>query len=141
MNARPGHILILEDDADIRTFLEQALTGEGYSVCGVTSTSAALAALHARRPNLVIADGQIPGEPPFAFVHYLRANCDMAMLPVLLCTGGVDEARAVIQQAPEAPFTLLLKPFEITDLFAAVADLLPPVALTRSGSEAQTAIS
>ena len=49
-------ILVVDDEADIRELVAGILEDEGYSVRVAADSEAALAALRARRPSLLIQD-------------------------------------------------------------------------------------
>ncbi len=53
-------ILIVEDDAAIRTILQDALTAQGYDVCTADDGATGLALAIERRPDLVILDVMLP---------------------------------------------------------------------------------
>ncbi|WP_243384490.1 sigma-54-dependent transcriptional regulator [Geothrix alkalitolerans] len=52
----PTHVLIVDDHSDVQEALRILLKGEGYSTERADSPAAALAALTARRPDLVLMD-------------------------------------------------------------------------------------
>lgn len=54
-------ILIVDDDIHIGNMLEEALTGEGYSVSRAWSGTEALYALSGNKPDLILLDLMLPG--------------------------------------------------------------------------------
>lgn len=58
----PGHILVVDDEADIRTLIQEILVDEGYRVVAVDSAQAARASVREERPALTLLDIWMPGE-------------------------------------------------------------------------------
>ncbi len=54
-------ILIVDDEADIRMLIGGILEDEGYQTRGAADSTAALDAIRARRPSLVILDIWLQG--------------------------------------------------------------------------------
>lgn len=54
-------IMVVDDDASIRRMLERTLSAEGYAVRSATDGGAALAALEASLPELLVLDVAMPG--------------------------------------------------------------------------------
>jgi DNA-binding NtrC family response regulator len=79
----PGHVLVVDDEQNIRAALAKILEKAGLSVVTAESGDQALALLHDRAFDVVITDLKMVG------------------------TGGMDVLRAVKQQQPEAEVILL----------------------------------
>ena len=59
---RRGHVLLVEDDAEVSALTRELLTSLGYSVMHVSSPEAALGALaNSRNIELVLSDVMMPG--------------------------------------------------------------------------------
>jgi DNA-binding NtrC family response regulator len=58
----PGHILVVDDEADIRSLIQEILVDEGYRVVAVDGAAAARASVRQERPALVLLDIWMPGE-------------------------------------------------------------------------------
>ena len=56
MKSMSADILVVDDEADIRDLVAGILEDEGYSVRTAADSDAALAAIRARRPSLLIQD-------------------------------------------------------------------------------------
>lgn len=118
-----AHILVAEDDPAIRANLLRLLRLEGYGADAVADGRAALAAVQARRPDLLLTDAMMPALDGETLVRMLREDARFADLPVLLLTaraGSEDRLRA-LQAGVDAVVT---KPFQRTVLLQAVVDLL-----------------
>ena len=82
------HVLLAEDDADIRTLIELKLDSIGLSVQAVPDGPAALAAVADRAPDLVLLDVRMPGLDGFETARRLRAAHPAAVV-VLISTDDV----------------------------------------------------
>jgi two-component system CheB/CheR fusion protein len=89
---RKGAILIIEDDADLRHLLELSLKEEGHGVVAVPDGSAALALVSrgAFRPDLLLADYNLPGGiDGLALVTKLRTRLGW-QVPTIILTGDIS---------------------------------------------------
>jgi signal transduction histidine kinase len=118
-------VLVVDDSEDAREMLSVALARSGAEVATAASTAEALAALAARRPDVVVADLAMAGEDGFALARRLRA------LPPEL--GGATPAIAVTAyvltddrvRVLEAGFqSLVTKPLVPERIVEAVAGLV-----------------
>jgi len=112
-----GSILVVEDDADIRDAVEQALLMEGYAVKGVSNGREALAVLE-MQPNasLILLDLMMPVMQGWELLEAIRADLRFSKIPVVLVS-AVPPGRALI---PETGLVqaegLLEKPIDIQNL-------------------------
>jgi PAS domain S-box-containing protein len=67
-------VLLVEDDDDTRHMLAAALQSFGASVIAVGSAGAALDALRAGAPNVVLSDIAMPGEDGYALMMKIRSG-------------------------------------------------------------------
>jgi CheY-like chemotaxis protein len=118
-------VLVVDDEADTRELLRLALMQSGALVTTADSTRAALAALAAERPDLLISDIGMQDADGYALIREVRA-CEaqhgLARLPAVALTAY---ARPEDQtQALAAGFHLhIRKPVEPVELIAALARL------------------
>lgn len=121
------HILVVDDSLEYLRFMEFLLQNEGFSV-GILNSAESLAShVNRQRPDLIITDVRMPGLAPFEVFERLRADSDTANIPVLLCTGAVNE----VKEHPELATSgaqVLFKPFDVDALFLKIATILadPP---------------
>ena len=93
------HILVAEDEVDIRELLRLALSGAGYEVETAPDGGAALEQARARPPSLVVTDLRMPRVNGLELIRRLRAEPSLGGVPVILFTAyvstdpGVAEAR------------------------------------------------
>ena len=119
---KAGRILLVDDNADMRQYVGRLLS-QRYDVETAADGAAALAAAHARLPDLVLADVMMPGLDGFALLRALRADVRTQAIPlVLLSARAGEEARVEGMQAGADDY--LVKPFSARELLARVEGLL-----------------
>jgi len=120
-------VLLVEDDVEVATLVEQMLRGLGYDVVHATGANAALGALaNDRRIDLVFSDIMMPGGTNgIALAKQIRTR--RPALPVLL-TSGFSEAMRGEAEALGIP--ILHKPYGLNELRDAVARELAGRALS-----------
>jgi len=120
-------ILVVDDEPGIREVLASSLEFEGYSVRTAPDGRAALAAVEAGRPDLVILDVLMPGLDGLTACRRLR-SADPT-LPVLMLTAR-DLTGDRVAGLDAGADDYLAKPFELDELLARVRALLRRGALT-----------
>ena len=112
-------VLLAEDNADMRQYLARLLR-ERWDVVEVSDGHAALAAVRARKPDLVLSDVMMPGLDGFGLLRELRKDPQFRALPVVLLSARAgDEAAAEGLGAGANDY--LVKPFSARDLLVRVA--------------------
>ena len=92
MSAR---ILIVEDEPDLRSLIEHNVSAAGYKTEAVGNGFAALQAIEARPPDLVILDLMLPDLPGTHICREIRARPNPNHIAVLMLTAKDDEASRV----------------------------------------------
>jgi DNA-binding response OmpR family regulator len=115
------HILIAEDDANIRSGLVDALESEGYEVEAVADGQAALEAFRRRKPDLVLLDIMMPEVSGYDVCRTIRR--DDTHTPVILLTAKGEEIDKVVGLELGAD-DYITKPFGVRELLARVAAVL-----------------
>ncbi|MCG8556214.1 MAG: PAS domain-containing protein [Proteobacteria bacterium] len=117
-------ILVVEDDASVRSVTVRMLEAHGYSVVATQSLQQARAAVETETFELLLSDVRLPDGNGVALAKLLRKR--NPKLPVLLISGYVDdESRKLLEPSD---FTLLAKPLSADALARAVRRALDPVA-------------
>lgn len=114
------HILVVDDDAALRSLLTRYLTENGYAVDAVADGKAMIGALAAQRPDLVILDLMLPGEGGFTLARRLRSEGDIPI--VMLSARGEDVDRIVGLEIGADDY--LPKPFNPRELLARIRAVL-----------------
>jgi CheY-like chemotaxis protein len=73
-NARKHRVLVVDDDADVRTMLRTQLEIEGYSVLEAADGDQAWETIQREDPPVVIADVQMPGRNGLELCRLARAS-------------------------------------------------------------------
>ncbi|MEW6657073.1 MAG: sigma-54 dependent transcriptional regulator [Thermodesulfobacteriota bacterium] len=127
-----GHILIVDDDPQLRQSFEKLLTEEGHRVRTAATGEAALEMVKAAAPDLVIMDVRLPGKSgleTFRAMHEIEPK-----LPVIIMTAyGTTET--AIEATKLGAFEYVLKPFDIPDILALIAQALDAGRFMRSRVE------
>lgn len=110
-------ILLVEDDPGARTMISRYLTRQGYDVTAVHAAERALIPGAALKHDVVITDVHLPGMSGLDLAGLLLDRSPEQ--PIVLITGDPDEALAR-DALSRGPVSYLLKPFELTELDAAV---------------------
>ena len=111
-------VLVVEDDPRVARLVKRCLTLHGYEVAGVvTSAAAALAALEAHQPSLVVMDIAIEG--PMDGVELARTIHERGPLPIVYMSGQGDD-ETLRRAVSTGPFGFLRKPFDDIQLKVAI---------------------
>jgi signal transduction histidine kinase/serine phosphatase RsbU (regulator of sigma subunit)/FixJ family two-component response regulator len=126
-------ILIADDNADMRRHLQRILRPRWNTAC-VTNGETALEFIRAERPDLLITDVMMPMLDGFGLVATIRADEELAALPVIMLS-----ARAGIESSAEGfaagADDYLVKPFRSHDLLNRVAARVDMATRVRHAAE------
>lgn len=114
------HLLIVEDDNEIRELLLAFLGREGYSAVGCADAQAMDTALRYARPDLIVLDLMLPGEDGFSICRRLQAT---AVAPILMLTARGDDMDRILGLEMGAD-DYLAKPFSPRELLARIRAIL-----------------
>jgi CheY-like chemotaxis protein len=90
----PKKILIVDDEADQRTFLSTVLEENGYASLGAKDGVEGLELLRKEKPDLVLLDLMMPKKSGISMFQELRSDPDLTHIPVVVVT-GVSEVTGV----------------------------------------------
>ena len=114
------HILIVDDDAEIRQLLGDYLRKNGYQASAVAEGKAMQAVLGRQRIDLVVLDLMLPGEDGLSLCRRLRSESDT---PVIMLTARGEETDRIIGLEMGAD-DYLPKPFSPRELLARIRTVL-----------------
>ena len=117
---RPEHILIVDDDAEIRSLLREYLERQGMRAQAVADGRAMRDALETGRFDLVILDLMLPGEDGLTLCRDLRARSN---LPVIMLTARGEETDRIVGLEMGAD-DYVPKPFNPRELLARIKAVL-----------------
>ncbi len=115
-----AHLLLIEDDAAIRTNLLRALRDRGHAVAASHTAMDGLQTALAERPDLVVLDLGLPDLDGRELLRMLRA---VSAVPVIVATARDDEAEIVAVLDAGAD-DYVVKPFTAAQLDARVRAVL-----------------
>jgi len=114
------HLLVVDDDREIRRLLEEYLTQSGYRVTTVGEGRAMRRALDEYRFDLVVLDLMLPGEDGLSLCSGLRVHSN---IPVLMLTARDSEIDRIVGLEMGAD-DYLAKPFSPRELLARIKSIL-----------------
>lgn len=111
-----GHILIVEDERDIRELLRLCVESSGYRVTTAGSVSEARALLSNEMPNLALLDINLPDGDGLHLCAEIRERSD---IPVILVTCR-KEGGEVVAGLEGGANDYIVKPFDVDVLIARI---------------------
>ena len=127
--ARRQTILVVDDEQDLRSLVANVLTEYGYKVITASSAAKAIALLEKMdaAPDLLLTDVVMPGMSGPMLADQLLAKFAGARV---LFMSGFDERQVVQRYVVEKGFTLIIKPFQLHNLCAAVKKAIETPSMT-----------
>ena len=113
MNAR---ILVVDDDAAIRSSLAQQLGEQGYGVSLAVDGADGAARFDAQHPDLVLTDLAMPVADGFSLIRHVRQSGHTPIVVLSVRGGDSDKVRALDLGADD----YVVKPFFAPELLARV---------------------
>jgi len=110
-----GGILVVDDDPDLREFLQLTLTSMGFEVTSAANGQEALADMEGYDPDLILLDMKMPVMNGWEFCRALEGRGSRP--PIVVLTAAPDPAGRAAEVHAEG---WLGKPFEYADLEAVV---------------------
>jgi two-component system cell cycle response regulator DivK len=117
-------ILVVEDQEDNRQILRDLLGSVGYDMIEAGDGLAALAAVKARRPDLILMDIQLPLLDGYEATRRIKAEPDLKDIPIIVVTSYAlsgDEAKARAAGCD----AYVTKPYSPRQLLAKIKEFLP----------------
>jgi two-component system OmpR family response regulator len=114
------HVLVVDDDPDIRAVLEDYLARNDMRVTAVASGREMAEVLEDEPIDLVLLDVRMPGENGMVLAQTLRGR---ASVPIMLLTGNAEEADRVMGLELGAD-DYVTKPFSLRELLARIRAVL-----------------
>ena len=117
------HVLIVEDNADVRAYLNSELQVMGYRVSQANHGKEGLVQAKNEQPDLIISDVMMPQMNGFSFVQAIRSNLITSHIPIILLTAKASDESKLngLQVGADAYLT---KPFNRTELQIRVSKLI-----------------
>lgn len=120
MNTQQDHILVVDDDPEIRHLLKSYLVKNGYQVTAVAEGNGMWMALNQTHIDLIVLDLMLPGVDGMELCRTLRTRSKM---PVIMLTARGDEMDRILGLEMGAD-DYLAKPFSARELMARIKVVL-----------------
>lgn len=117
------HILIVDDDAEIRQLLTTYLEKNGLTVSAVADGKGMWQALAGESIDLMVLDLMLPGDDGLTLCRNLRARSELPDIPVIMLTARSEETDRIVGLEMGAD-DYLAKPFSARELLARIKVIL-----------------
>jgi two-component system OmpR family response regulator len=114
------HVLVVDDDAEIRSLLRDYLGRNGYRVTVAADGKGLWAALKTASPDLIVLDLMLPGDDGLSLCRALRAQSDV---PIIMLTARGEETDRIVGLELGAD-DYVSKPFNPRELLARMKSVL-----------------
>jgi two-component system phosphate regulon response regulator PhoB len=89
-------VLVIDDEPDLLELVRVNLAQAGFAVETAASGREALAALRQRRPDLIVLDLMLPDISGTELCRRVRAERELASLPIIMLTAKADEVDRIV---------------------------------------------
>ena len=115
-----ARILVVDDEPQIRRFLQVTLQGKGYAVTTAATGERVLQALANRMPDVVIVDLLLPGMDGMEVTRRVR---EQSAVPIIVLS-AVGQERKKVEALECGADDYITKPFSIEELVARIRSVL-----------------
>lgn len=116
--------LILADDSiTIQKVVEIMLAGEGFEVRVANNGEEALSALSSFRPDIVLADVEMPGINGYRLCEKIKSDPNTMDIPVILLTSAFEPIDKELVKSVESD-GFIVKPFDSQELISKINQVL-----------------
>lgn len=116
-----SHLLIIDDEEDVRSVLTGFFEGEGYQCKAVASAEEALEAVERNRFAVSLTDIRLEGMSGIEFLDRVRAK-DPSLAVVMMT--GVSDTDVAVSAMRKGAVDYVMKPFRLTELASSVQEAL-----------------
>lgn len=124
-----AHLLVVDDDARLRSLLQRYLTEQGFRVTAAPDAAAARQALSSMTYDLLVLDVMMPGESGLALTESLRTEGNEVPIVMLTARGAPEDRISGFEHGVD---DYLAKPFDPRELALRIRTILrraaPPAA-------------
>ena len=116
-SSSPAHILLVEDEKDVREALSAQLQDEGHQVVEAESGTEALSLLQQSPYDILLTDVMIPG---ISGIELVEQIADLQQQPVTIVMTGYGSVEMAVKAIKAGAFDFLQKPFSVDVLSATI---------------------
>lgn len=120
---RSSSILLVEDDPEMRTYLEQRLS-EKYNVYTANDGAEGIIKAEKIYPQLIITDLMMPNSNGFEVCSRLRRNFKTSHIPIIMISGVGDDNQNKVKALEYGANVFIDKPFEVEYLLQQTESIL-----------------
>jgi len=128
-----AHILIVDDEPDIRAAVSDILEDEGYSVALAEDASVAQTQLQARRADLILLDVWMPGMDGLALLRHWHSVAGSLPAPVVMMSGH-GTLETAVDAIRLGAYDFIEKPLSLDKLLLTVENALQTQRLAQENS-------
>jgi len=132
------HILVVDDDTEVRYSLNRVLSSQHYRVAEAASGEEGVAAVKRQPPDVVLLDNRMTGMTGLETLQHIRA-ANPKQLVILMTAYGT--AQTAIEAMKFGAFDYVVKPFDPAKVIALVESALSTQADIRSAGGVQPVIN
>ncbi len=126
-----AHIVVCDDEADIRDLVAEYLQHHGYAVTLADAGPALREIVDQHHVDVVLLDLRLPGEDGLSLARYLRERSDVA---IIMLTGSADVVDRVVGLEVGAD-DYVAKPFDLRELLARIKAVLRRTSVREAAPE------
>ena len=115
-------ILLADDSMTAQNMGKKILVDAGYDVVAVSNGAAAIKKIASEQPDIIILDVYMPGYTGLEVCERVKGSLDTSQTPVLLTVGKMEPFKSEEASRVHAD-GVMIKPFEATDLVAAIQNI------------------
>ena len=119
--ANKNRILVVDDEAALRTVLSSELHTEGYMVSTASDGDEAIDLLQSHSYDLILLDIKMPRVDGFQVLRYVKEK--IPHIKVIMLTGFADLKNAIESKKLGAE-DFISKPYDLVDLLATIERVL-----------------
>ena len=116
-------LLVVEDETELREYLQQALAENFGEVFSAPNAIEALEICRKEHPSLIISDIMMPGMDGYEFCRQVKDDINISHIPVILLTARTDENSIKFGYKQGADF-YMSKPFDMDFLQTIICNLI-----------------
>ena len=123
------HVLVIDDEPDLTSYISSILEGYQYSVQTANSAVEAENIIKGNTPDLILLDLMMPGRTGIQLFARLKGNAKTKDIPLIMVTGikeklNIDWQEIVSKLKARVPDGFVEKPIEPVHLMNVVEDVL-----------------
>lgn len=133
-----GHILVVDDEVEIRNLLAELLADEGYTVSSAADANEARTLIASRRPDLILLDIWMPGQDGVSLLREW-AELDQLVWPVVMMSGH-GTVETAVEATRLGAFDFIEKPISLDKLLLVIEHGLENNRLIRENEQLKRSV-